>query len=69
MKQYLIVISFIVLCTAPLFVIGAVMIDKVNNAYLRGYQAGVDSVNMDKQCTTWFFNENLQDVKKRMCKK
>jgi hypothetical protein len=52
-----------------LFVIGAVMIDKVNNAYLRGYQAGVDSVNMDKQCTTWFFNENLQDVKKRMCKK
>lgn len=68
MKNFIFISVLMVLIVSPLVGIGAVMIHKTNEAYDRGYQAGIDSMNIDKQCAAWLFDSNLKDVKKRVCK-
>ena len=68
MKAFIWMTCMIVIITLPLVGIGIAMVHKTNDAYDRGYQAGVDSMSVDKQCAAWLFNSNLNDVKKRMCK-
>ena len=72
MKTFLVTVSLLIAVTLPLIGIGLVMINKVDAAYHRGYNDAVTvnklSTNLDKQCTSWLFEENLRDVKKRICK-
>lgn len=68
MKAFIWMTCLIVIITLPLVGIGIAMVHKTNDAYDRGYQAGVDSMSVDKQCAAWLFDSNLKDVKKRMCK-
>lgn len=69
MKSFLWMAIILVIITLPLVGIGIAMIHKTNEAYNRGYQAGIDSMSIDKQCAAWLFNANLKDVKLRICKK
>ena len=72
MKTFLVTVSLLFVVTLPLIGIGLAMIHKVDDAYNRGYNDAVTvnklSTNLDKQCTSWLFEENLRDVKKRICK-
>lgn len=72
MKTFLATVSLLFIVTLPLVGIGLVMINKVDAAYNRGYNDAVTvnklTTNIDKQCTSWLFEENLRDVKKRICK-
>jgi len=67
-RNFLIVAGFLFVITLPLIGIGLVMISKVNDAYHRGYQDGIDSMSIDKQCAKWLFDDNLTDAKQRICK-
>lgn len=69
MKSFLWMICLLVFVSLPLVGVGIAMIHKTNDAYDRGYQAGIDSMSIDKQCAAWLFNANLKDVKQRICKK
>lgn len=69
MKSFLWMICLLVFVSLPLVGVGIAMIHKTNEAYDRGYQAGIDSMSIDKQCAAWLFNANLKDVKQRICKK
>ena len=69
MKSFLWMICLLVFVSLPLVGVGIAMIHKTNEAYDRGYQAGIDSMSIDKQCSAWLFNANLKDVKQRICKK
>ena len=45
---------------------------QVNDAYNRGHIDGVASVkqpNLDAACIAWWFDSNIKESKKRMCKK
>jgi len=68
MKSFIWMVCLLVLVSLPLVGIGIAMIQKTNDAYDRGYQAGIDSMNIDKQCAAWLFNSNMKEVKKRICK-
>ena len=68
MKSFIWMVCLLVLVSLPLVGIGIAMIQKTNDAYDRGYQAGVDSMSIDKQCAAWLFNSNMKEVKQRICK-
>lgn len=45
---------------------------QIDNAYHRGHIDGVASVkqpNLDTACIAWWFDSNIKESKKRMCKK
>lgn len=67
MKNSLFILIFLFIVTLPVIGIGLVMISKVNDAYYRGYQDGIDSMSIDKQCAKWLFGDNLIESKKRIC--
>lgn len=72
MKTFLLTVSLLIAITFPLIGIGLVMINKVDAAYNRGYNDAVAanklSFTLDKQCSSWLFEENMREVKKRICK-
>ena len=72
MKTFLLTTSVLFVITLPLVAISIVMINKIDAAYHRGYNDASTvnklTTNIDKQCTNWLFEENLRDVKKRICK-
>jgi len=69
MKQTLILISLMIAISIPFVALGFSITNKVNDAYHRGYSDGVRSIDMDKSCVSWMFNENLKKAKERICKK
>jgi len=68
MKQFLMITGFLLVITLPFIGLGIGIINKVDDAYNRGYQACIDSMNIDKQCAAWLFESNIKEVKQRMCK-
>ena len=69
MKATVLMLSLMTCITIPFIALGVVITNKTNDAYHKGYSDGVRSVDMDKSCVTWMFNENLKNVKERICKK